>query len=174
MVNVAARRLHQVIYRLFVHICRAFAGQFFPVFPGGIGCDDTGTVKAVEAHNLDILDFNDIARLNSLAALLRHAPFYPCFHRFFRADKRYRDFIPLPVRSRHAALKDMCCPFCGHMVLMVMCRQHGIHLLKCKRVNDKRNVAQVRLHGTPAAHIGHLVSRIHFSVSVRALSIPAP
>ena len=57
MVDIAAGSFEQVVYGFFVHIGGAFAGEFFAIFTGVVGRDDTSSVEAVKADDFDVLDF---------------------------------------------------------------------------------------------------------------------
>ena len=65
-------------------------------------------------------------------------------------------------------------PLRRHMILMIMGGKNCIHLMKSKRVDNKGHIPQIRLHCPSAAHVCHLMSGFHFSIPMRALSIPAP
>ena len=55
-----------------------------------------------------------------------------------------------------------------------MRRQNRIYLLECKRINYERNITQVRLHQAAAAHICHLMPRLHLVIAMGPLSVAAP
>ena len=174
MIDVSARSLNQVVYCLIVHIGGANACQLFSVLTGIVCGNDTGTVKAVQSNNLQVLDLDGIARLYSNATVFRNAPFYPGFYRLLRSNEGYRNLFSALIGRGHSALDYMCCPLCRHMILMVMGCQNCVYMLKSKRVNDKGYVSQVRLHQTSAAHICHLMARLHLVVAMGSLTISAP
>ena len=74
MIDVAARRLHQIVDSLIIHICRAYPRQLFPVGTCGISGHDTGPVEGIQRHDLDILDLDRIAGFYRDAAVLWNAP----------------------------------------------------------------------------------------------------
>lgn len=55
VVNVSAGSLYEVVHCLFIHIGRADSGEFFSILSGRIRRNKTGSVKAVQAYDLDIL-----------------------------------------------------------------------------------------------------------------------
>ena len=174
VVDVAAGGLDQVVDRLLVHVRGADAGELLPVRAGGVGGDDAGAVEAVQADDLNILDFDDVAGLHRLAPVLRHAPLHPGLHALLRADEGDGDFLSVLIGGGHAALEHVGGPLGGHVVLVVVGRQHRVHLLEGKGVDDKGDVAQVGLHGPAAAHVCHLVAHGHLTVAVGALAVAAP
>ncbi len=175
MVNVAARSLDQVVDCLLVHVGRALAGQLFAVRTRGVGGDDAGAVKAVKADDLDVLlNLDDVARLYDRAALSRNTPVHPCVDGLLRADERDRNFISVTVGRGHAAVENVGSPLCGHVVLVIVGRENGIDVLEGERIDDERDVAEIRLHRAGAAHVGHLVADLHLAVAVRALAVAAP
>ena len=174
VVDVAARCLQQIVDCLFIHIRRAFACQLFAVRSRGIRRHDAGAVKAVETDNLDVLDFDDVARLDGDAAVFGDAPLHPCLYGLGRSDERNGDLFAVFICGCHAALDDVSRPFRGHMILVIVCRENRVHLLECKRINDEGNVAEIRLHESAAAHVCHLVADLHLAVAVCALSVAAP
>ena len=175
VVNVAARSLDQVVDCLLIHVGRALAGQLFAVRACGVGGDDAGTVKAVEADDLEILlDLDDVARLYNGAALSRNTPVNPGVNGLLRADERNRNFISVAVGGGHAAVENVGCPLGGHVVLMIVRRKNGIDMLESERIDDERDVAEIRLHRAAAAHVGHLVADSHLAVAVGALAVAAP
>ncbi len=62
----------------------------------------------------------------------------------------------------------------AHVILVVVGGQHRIHLLYGKGIQHKGHSPQVGLHSPGPAHVGHLVSRGHFAVSMGALAVAAP
>ena len=174
VVDVAAGGLDQVVDGLLVHVGGALAGQLLPVGAGGVGGDDAGAVKAVQADDLDVLDLDGVAGLDDLAALLRHTPLDPGLHALQRADEGHGDLLAVLVGGGHAAVDHVGRPFGGHVVLVVVGGQHRVHLLEGEGVDHEGHVAQVRLHGAAAAHVGHLVAHLHLAVAVGALAVAAP
>ena len=58
VIDISARSLNQVVYCLIIHIGGANACQLFSVLAGIICGNDTGTVKAVQSNNLQVLDLD--------------------------------------------------------------------------------------------------------------------
>ena len=174
VVDISARGLQQVVHCLLIHIGRALSGQLLAVLAGIVCGNDAGTVKAVEGHDLDILNLDYVSRLYGDAAVSRNAPLHPGLYRLLRSDERHRDLLAILIGGGHAALDYVGSPLCGHMVLMVMGSQNRVYLLERKRVDYERHVAQVRLHQAASAHIRHLMARLHLIVAMGSLSIAAP
>ena len=55
VVNVSAGSLYEIVHSLFIHVGRTYAGKLFSILPCRIRRNKTGSVKAVQAYNLDIL-----------------------------------------------------------------------------------------------------------------------
>ena len=174
MVDVAAGGLDQVVDGLVVHVGRALSGQLLAVGAGGVGGDDAGAVKAVQADDLQVLDPDRVAGLDDAAAILRHAPLHPGLHALQRADEGHRDLLAVLVGRGHAAVDHMRRPLRGHVILVVVGGQHGVHLLEGEGIDHEGNVAQVGLHLAAAAHVRHLVAHLHLAVAVGALAVAAP
>ena len=112
MIDISAGSLYKVINCLFIHIRRALAGKLLTILACGIRGYDTGTVKAVKAYDLDILELDNISRLYNLAAILGNAPAYPGINRLLRSDEGNRDLLAVLVGGGHAGIDNMSCPLC--------------------------------------------------------------
>ena len=137
VVDISSRRPEQIIYCLIIHICRADPGQFLPVLTGIIGRHQAGSVKGIQSNDLNILNPDCVSRFYCDAPLCRHSPLLPEFHRFLRADKRYRNRLSLFIGCSHTAPDHMGGIFCAHMILVVMSRQNSIYLFDGKGINHK-------------------------------------
>ena len=93
VIDVSARSLNQVVYCLIIHIGGANACQLFSVLTGIVCGNDTGTVKAVQSNNLQVLDLDGVARFYGDATVFRNTPFYPGLYRLLRSDERYRNLF---------------------------------------------------------------------------------
>ena len=60
------------------------------------------------------------------------------------------------------------------MILMIVGRQHCVHVFECKRIHHKRNIPQIGLHQSAATHICHLVADLHLVVAMGSLAVAAP
>ena len=174
VIDISTRGFHQIVHCFFIHVCRADSCQFFSVRPCGICSDQTSSVKRIQAYNLNIFDLNNISRLYLYASFSRYSPFYPCFHRLFRSDKWNRYLFSFLIRSGHTTLKNMGCKFSAHMVLMIMGSQNCIYMSHRKRINNKWHSSQIRLHFSPSAHISHLMTDFHLTVSMGSFSVSTP
>ena len=174
MIDIAARRFQQIVDRLLIHIRRAPIRKFLTILPRRIRGNNAGAVKTVKRNDLNIFYFNHIARHNRAAALSWNPPLQPCLNRFLWTDKRNGDLSAIFVRRLHTALNHMCRPLCRHVILMIVGCQNSVDLLECKRINHKRHISQIRLHGAASAHIRHLVSDRHFTISMSTLTVAAP
>lgn len=173
MVDISAGSFEQVVDGFFVHIGRAFTGEFFAIFAGVVGGDDTSSVEAVEADDFDILDFEGIAGFNFAATFGGDAPFNPRFDGFFRTDEGHGNFFAV-FDSGHTAVDDVSSPFCGHVVLMIVSCQNCINLFERERVDNERDVTEIGLHASATAHVGHLMTGFHFAVAVSTFAVAAP
>ena len=161
VIEVAARRLDQIVDRHQIHVDRHLALGGLLLGQG----DRHGAVKGFERQEFDVAHLDRIARLHFDDALGRNAPALPQVGAGFRADERYLGIAVLQHGGGDIHVD---------VVVMRMGRNDGVDLSDGKGIDDKGRNAQIRLQRDAAAHARHLVMRVHQRILHRTFAGAAP
>ena len=174
MIDVSTRGDKEVVNCLLVHVHWALTPEVWAVLRSISSGDDDGAVEGIVCDDLHVLNLDTVARLNNNALLAWNAPANPNVNCILRTNKWNWDLFAILVSSSHVVVNNVSCKLLGHVVLVNVSYYNCVKVLDSKWINNKGNVTQVWLHLTNASHVCHLVTRLHETVTVGALTVACP